>query len=147
MDNANEMKLELNSIAQNESFARIVVAAFMSTTNPTLEEVLDVKTAVSEAVTNSIIHGYERGVGKIEIYARVVDRSLYLEITDYGRGIDNVEKAMEPLYTTKPEQDRSGMGFSFMEAMMNKIEVISKPEKGTKVKMWKEIGEESHLLD
>ena len=147
MDNANEMKLELNSIAQKESFARIVVAAFMSTTNPTLEEVLDVKTAVSEAVTNSIIHGYERGVGKIEIYARVVDRSLYLEITDYGRGIDNVEKAMEPLYTTKPEQDRSGMGFSFMEAMMNKIEVISKPEKGTKVKMWKEIGEESHLLD
>lgn len=147
MDNANEMKLELNSIAQNESFARIVVAAFMSTTNPTLEEVLDVKTAVSEAVTNSIIHGYERGVGKIEIYARVVDRSLYIEITDYGRGIDNVEKAMEPLYTTKPEQDRSGMGFSFMEAMMNKIEVISKPEKGTKVKMWKEIGEESHLLD
>ena len=147
MDNANEMKLELNSIAQNESFARIVVAAFMSTTNPTLEEVLDVKTAVSEAVTNSIIHGYERGVGKIEIYARVVDRSLYLEITDYGRGIDNVEKAMEPLYTTKHEQDRSGMGFSFMEAMMNKIEVISKPEKGTKVKMWKEIGEESHLLD
>ena len=144
MDNANEMKLELNSIAQNESFARIVVAAFMSTTNPTLEEVLDVKTAVSEAVTNSIIHGYERGVGKIEIYARVVDRSLYLEITDYGRGIDNVEKAMEPLYTTKPEQDRSGMGFSFMEAFMDRLEVESTYGVGTIVKMWKEIGVTGH---
>ena len=143
----NQMKLEFISKPENEAFARIAVAAFVSQLDPTIEELADIKTAVSEAVTNSIIHGYERGVGKIEIYARVVDRSLYLEITDYGRGIDNVEKAMEPLYTTKPEQDRSGMGFSFMEAMMNKIEVISKPEKGTKVKMWKEIGEESHLLD
>lgn len=147
MDGANEMKVEFSGIGQNESFARLVIAAFMTSTNPTLEEVLDVKTAVSEAVTNSIIHGYENGIGRITMYAKVVGRNLYLEITDKGRGIKDVKKAMEPMYTTKPNQERSGMGFSFMEAMMDKIEVCSEEGNGTTIKMWKEIGAESHLLD
>ena len=140
MNNTNEMIVEFNSAACNESFARMVVAAFITSTNPTLEEVSDVKTAVSEAVTNSIIHGYEKKDGMIRIKAIVKGRSIYLEITDKGQGIEDVKKAMEPLYTTKPNEDRSGMGFSFMEAFMDKISVESTYGEGTIVKMWKEIG-------
>lgn len=147
MDGANEMRVEFSSVGQNESFARLVIAAFMTSTNPTLEEVLDVKTAVSEAVTNSIIHGYENEIGKILMYAKVVGRSVYLEIKDFGLGIADIGKAMEPMFTTKPSQDRSGMGFSFMEAMMDKVEVFSEKGKGTTIKMWKEIGADSHLMD
>ena len=140
MNNTNEMMVEFGSTAQNEGFARMVVAAFIISTNPTLEEVSDVKTAVSEAVTNAIIHGYEKGSGKIRLRAEVDDRKVYIEVMDYGRGIEDVAKAMEPLYTTKPEEDRSGMGFSFMEAFMDRLEVESTPGQGTTVKMWKEIG-------
>lgn len=147
MNITNEMTVEFASLSQNESFARMVVAAFMTSTNPTIEEVSDVKTAVSEAVTNSVIHGYENGAGIIKIYAKVKGRNIYIEVTDYGKGIDDIEKAMEPMYTTKSEQDRSGMGFSFMEALMDSICVNSKPGKGTTIKMWKEIGVDSHLLD
>lgn len=140
MNNTNEMVVEFSSVASNERFARMVVAAFLTSTNPTLEEVSDVKTAVSEAVTNSIIHGYESKDGMIRIKAVVKGRSIYLEITDEGVGIEDVKKAMEPLYTTKPQEDRSGMGFAFMEAFMDKVVVESTYGKGTVVKMWKEIG-------
>ena len=137
MNNTNEMVVEFSSVASNERFARMVVAAFLTSTNPTLEEVSDVKTAVSEAVTNSIIHGYESKDGMIRIKAVVKGRSIYLEITDEGVGIEDVKKAMEPLYTTKPQEDRSGMGFAFMEAFMDKVVVESTYGKGTVVKMWK----------
>lgn len=140
MDNTNEMKLIFDSRSSNESFARVTVAAFMTSLNPTVEEVSDVKTAVSEAVTNAIIHGYENEVHNICIRCRTKERTLYLEIEDEGKGIEDVQRAMEPLFTTKPEQDRSGMGFSFMEAFMDRLEVVSEPGKGTVVKMEKTIG-------
>lgn len=144
MRNTNEMTVEFQSIPQNESFARMVVAAFITGTNPTLEEVSDIKTAVSEAVTNAIIHGYEEKEGIVKIKARVDGRSVYLEISDKGCGIENISQAMEPLYTSKPEAERSGMGFSFMEAFMDRLEVESTYGVGTIVKMWKEIGVTGH---
>lgn len=140
MENTNEMELIFDSRSSNESFARVTVAAFMTSLNPTVEEVSDVKTAVSEAVTNAIIHGYENEVHNIIIRCRTQEKTLYLEVEDQGRGIEDVEQAMEPLFTTKPELDRSGMGFSFMEAFMDDLEVISAPGKGTCVKMKKVIG-------
>lgn len=140
MNNTNEMTVSFSSNAQNESFARMVIAAFITGTNPTLEEVSDVKTAVSEAVTNSIIHGYRKKSGQVTVSAKVTGRKIYIEVIDFGDGIIDVKKAMEPMYTTGPEEERSGMGFSFMEAFMDKIEVESKVGEGTTVKMWKEIG-------
>ena len=136
----NEMKLEFDSRSANEAFARVTVASFMTQQNPTLEEVSDVKTAVSEAVTNAIIHGYENHVNKVQIYAGIEGRTLHLEISDRGVGIPDVKKAMEPLYTTRPELERSGMGFSFMEAFMDEVQVESEPGKGTIVRMKKIIG-------
>ena len=144
MHNTNEMTVEFQSIPQNESFARMVVAAFITGTNPTLEEVSDIKTAVSEAVTNAIIHGYEHKEGIVKIRARVDGRTVYLEISDKGCGIQNISQAMEPLYTSKPEEERSGMGFSFMEAFMDRLEVESTYGVGTIVKMWNEIGVTGH---
>lgn len=136
----NEMKLEFDSRSANEAFARVTVASFMTQLNPTLEEVSDVKTAVSEAVTNAIIHGDENHVNKVQIYAGIEGRTLHLEISDRGVGIPDVKKAMEPLYTTRPELERSGMGFSFMEAFMDEVQVESEPGKGTIVRMKKIIG-------
>lgn len=141
----NEMKLEFDSRSTNEAFARVTVASFMTQLNPTLEEVSDVKTAVSEAVTNAIIHGYEGHVNKIQIAAGIDGKTLLLEISDRGVGIPDIEKAMEPLFTTKPELERSGMGFAFMEAFMDEVEVESEPGKGTKVKMKKIIGKGREL--
>lgn len=137
----NEMKMEFDAISANESFARVAVAAFVAELDPTLEEIADVKTAVSEAVTNAIIHGYE-GIenGRVHIYCLLEQDVLHVEVEDYGRGIEDVEKAMEPLYTTKPELNRSGMGFPFMEAFMDDLEVISSPGEGTKVVMKKKMG-------
>jgi len=108
MKNTNEMELIFDSKSVNEGFARVSVAAFMTQLNPTLEEVADVKTAVSEAVTNAIIHGYEKRVDKITIHCRLEEHTLYIEVRDYGKGIEDVEKAMQPLFTTKPELERSG---------------------------------------
>ena len=136
----NEMKLEFDSRSANEAFARVTVASFMTQLNPTLEEVSDVKTAVSEAVTNAIIHGYENHVNKIQIFAGIEGKTLRLEISDRGVGIPDVKQAMEPLYTTKPELERSGMGFSFMEAFMDEVTVESEPGKGTTVRMKKVVG-------
>lgn len=145
MENTNEMQMMFDGKSSNESFVRVAVAAFMTALNPTVEEVSDVKTAVSEAVTNAIIHGYEGEVHKICIRCRTEGRTLFLEIEDYGKGMENVEQAMEPLFTTKPELERSGMGFSFMEAFMDHLEVKSEPGKGTLVKMEKTIGKGRRL--
>lgn len=141
----NRMKLEFDSRSSNESFARVAVAAFMTQLNPTLEEVADVKTAVSEAVTNAIIHGYQGELHTVTIEAAIEGKMLCLVVKDQGVGIDDIKKAMEPLFTTKPEMERSGMGFSFMEAFMDELEVLSEPGKGTSVKMKKRIGKGREL--
>lgn len=139
----NEMRLEFRAISDNEAFARTAVAAFVAQLNPTLEEISDIKTAVSEAVTNSIIHGYEGETleeNRVWIHCLIKNDVLEVEIKDSGVGIGDIEKAMEPLFTTKPELERSGMGFSFMEAFMDDLEVISEPGHGTTVHMVKKLG-------
>lgn len=145
MKNTNEMELVFDSRPVNEGFARVSVAAFMTQLNPTLEEVSDVKTAVSEAVTNALIHGYDGKVKKIMIRCWIEGQTLYVEIRDEGKGIENVEKAMEPLFTTRPELDRSGMGFAFMKAFMDNVYVESELGKGTLVRMKKTIGKGREL--
>ena len=145
MKNTNEMELVFESRSVNEGFARVAVAAFMNQLNPTLEEVADVKTAVSEAVTNAIIHGYDKEIQKIWIRCRLEDSTIYIEVEDEGKGMEDIKKAMQPLFTTKPELERSGMGFSFMEAFMDSIQVESKVGQGTTVKMKKEIGKGREL--
>ena len=124
----------------NEGFARVAVAAFCTQMNPTLEEVADLKTAISEAITNAIIHGYENEIHKIRIECKIVGHDLYVTVIDHGKGIPDVKKAMEPLFTTKPEMERSGMGFAFMEAFMDEIAVVSQPGVGTEVHMKKRVG-------
>ncbi len=133
----NEMKLEFISKSSNEAFARISVAAFASQLDPTIEELSDIKTAVSEAVTNCIIHGYENKQGIVKIIARLKENEIIIEISDNGKGIENVEIAKEPLYTTKPNLERSGMGFTIMENFMDSMEVESIVGLGTKVTMSK----------
>ena len=137
----NEMKMEFDAISTNEAFARVAVAAFVSELDPTLEEISDIKTAVSEAVTNAIIHGYE-GIenGKVKLHCVINKDVLQVEVIDNGKGIEDIEKAMEPLFTTKPELNRSGMGFPFMEAFMDDLEVISGLGEGTTILMKKKIG-------
>lgn len=132
--------MEVESRSQNEEFTRVAVAVFMSRMDPTLEEVDDVKTAVSEAVTNAVIHGYGNGGGIIYIESKIEGRELTVSIKDKGTGIPDVEKAMEPMYTTDTTGERSGMGFSFMEAFMDQVLVESQPGKGTTVTMKKRIG-------
>lgn len=145
MIQGNSMELIFDSKSVNEGFARVAVAAFLTQLNPTLEEVSDVKTAVSEAVTNAIIHGYDKAEGRIWIRAQIENQTFYIEIEDKGKGIEDVSKAMEPLFTTRPEMDRSGMGFSFMEAFMDELQVASEVGKGTVVKMQKTIGKGREL--
>ncbi|KAB3532786.1 anti-sigma F factor [Alkaliphilus pronyensis] len=137
MEYKNYMKLEFESKSQNEAFARVVVAAFASQLDPTIEEITDVKTAVSEAVTNAIIHGYEKATGMVRVICTIRDNELEVIIEDDGQGIVDVEKAMEPLYTSKPELERSGMGFTVMETFMDKVDVYSEAGKGTRIKMVK----------
>lgn len=151
----NHISLSFDAISENEAFARMTAAMFMAQLNPTLDDVEDVKTAVSEAVTNAIIHGYEMGddnipsgqadhqaaeeksCPQVHMNCSYIGRELYIEISDSGVGIQDVAKAMEPLYTSKPQLDRSGMGFSFMEAFMDALTVTSEPGHGTTVKMKK----------
>lgn len=135
----NEMKLEFISKSSNEAFARIAVAAFASQLDPTIEELADIKTAVSEAVTNCIIHGYDKKQGIVKISAKLKENEIIIEISDKGKGIENIEVAKEPLYTTKPNLERSGMGFTIMESFMDKMEVESIVGLGTKVTMSKVI--------
>lgn len=136
----NEMELIFSAVSENEGLARVAAAAFVTTKNPTLEEVADIKTAVSEAVTNAIIHGYEEEEGKVILRCRFEENVIWVEVEDKGVGIENIDRAMEPMYTTKPDMERSGMGFSFMEAFMDELEVTSVPGEGTLVRMKKEIG-------
>lgn len=134
----NSMKLQFSSKSQNESFARITVAAFAAQLDPTIEELTDIKTAVSEAVTNAIIHGYENTSGVVTIECIIRGNKIEIIIEDNGNGIGDINKAMEPLYTSKPYLERSGMGFTVMETFMDFIEVVSREGIGTKVKMIKE---------
>lgn len=143
----NNMKIELEALPENEGFARVAVAAFITPLNPTMEEISDVKTAVSEAVTNAVIHAYEERGGKIAIRCGLEKDLLHMEIEDWGKGIENVEQAMEPLFTTRPDLERSGMGFAFMEAFMDGLEVESVPGKGTTVIMEKKLGNSSWTSD
>lgn len=156
-DMKNEMEILFDAVSSNESFARVAVSAFVASLNPTMEEIADIKTAVSEAVTNAIIHGYENlygygkhgeskpsylvvHPGKVRLYCLLERGVLHIEVSDLGKGIENVEQAMEPLFTTKPELERSGMGFAFMEAFMDELEVKSAPGRGTTVRMKKKMG-------
>jgi len=136
----NKMHLEFDSKSENESFARVAVAAFCTRLDPTIEEISDIKTAVSEAVTNCVVHGYEGKDGTITIECTTQEDWVTVLVHDDGVGIENINKAMEPLFTSKPELERSGMGFSFMEAFMDELEVNSKMGYGTTVIMKKRIG-------
>ena len=140
MSRKNEMETTFLSVAENESFARVVIAAFAVQLSPTVSEIADIKTAVSEAVTNAIVHGYEGSSGMVTLRAAIDDRStLIVEVKDSGRGIADVPKAMEPFFTTHPEQERSGMGFAVMQTFMDDVDVESAPGKGTIVRMSKRI--------
>lgn len=138
MDNV--MCLEFLNKSENESFARVVAASFASSLNPTAPELAEIKTAVSEAVTNAIIHGYENSVGMVRLEGKIDGRTVEFTISDEGWGIADVEKAREPLFTGKPDAERSGMGFSIMESFMDRVEVKSRLGEGTQVKMSKTIG-------
>lgn len=135
----NEMTLEFDSLSANEGFARVAVAAFAAQLDPTLDEMADIKTAVSEAVTNSIIHGYEEQKGKVRIACKIEGEELSITITDWGIGIPDILKAMEPMYTTKPDLERSGMGFVFMDVFMDSLLVTSRVGEGTEIQMKKKI--------
>ena len=136
----NHMSLTFPSLAENESFARVAIAAYAVQLSPTLSEIADLKTAVSEAVTNAIVHGYEGTRGDILLRASYDERGeITVEIEDHGKGIADIAQAMEPFYTTQPEQERSGMGFSVMQTFMDGLEVVSHPGEGTLVRMRKRI--------
>ena len=149
MGNTNEMMIEFDAVGENEGFARVVVAAFVSRLNPTLEELGDLKVAVSEAVTNAIIHGYDSQIkhvavttdhDTVQIRVHITEHTVTVQVKDHGRGIPDITQAMEPLFTTKPEEERSGMGFSFMEAFTDRLLVESEPGQGTCVTMVKTMG-------
>lgn len=136
----NMMKMEILSKSQNEAFARMAVSAFIAQLDPTLEELSDIKTAVSEAVTNSIIHGYEeRQDAVIKICCSYEDNNVEIEISDMGKGINDLELAMQPLYTSRPDLERSGMGFTVMQTFMDEVNVVSHIGEGTRVIMKKTI--------
>lgn len=135
----NKMFLKFLAISENESFARLAVASFCSNINLDVEEISDIKTAVSEAVTNSIVHGYDGEIGEIEIICKIYNDRIEIDVIDYGVGIDDINEAIKPFFTTKPESERSGMGFTVMEGFMDKMEVISKRGEGTQVKLIKNI--------
>ena len=137
MEQQNHMQVVFDAKSENEGLARMLVTAFMSEMNPTLEQIADVKTAVSEAVTNAIIHGYENESESVSLSCDRDGQQLVVTVEDQGVGIADVEQAMQPFYTTKPQLERSGMGFAFMEAFMDKIEVCSQVGEGTRVVMWK----------
>ena len=137
MLNNNEMTVRFKAKSENEGFARICIASFLAPANPSIEELGDIKTAVSEAVTNCIVHGYPNGVGEITIECQIERNNLHINVFDNGVGIENVERAIEPFYTTKEDEERSGMGFTIMQSFMDKVEVSSKKGEGTKVYMLK----------
>lgn len=143
MKTVNELKMVLDSKSVNESFSRVAVAAFIASLDPTVEELTDIRTAVSEAVTNCIVHGYREKMGKIYITVSVTDQnSIRIKIRDKGVGIEDVRQAMTPLFTTAGDE-RAGLGFAVMESFMDKVKVVSKPQKGTTVTLIKKIGGKS----
>ena len=135
----NVMSVEFLSKSENESFARIAAAAFTMPLNPTAGEIAEIKTAVSEAVTNAIIHGYENSVGMVKMEGKIHGRTVEFTISDDGWGIADVEEARQPLFTGKPDMERSGMGFSIMESFMDRVEIKSRLGEGTRIKMTKTI--------
>ncbi|MCL1882144.1 MAG: anti-sigma F factor [Defluviitaleaceae bacterium] len=144
----NKAKLEISALTENVSLARVIAAAFASPFDPTVEEVTEIKTAVSEAVTNAIIHGYDsendvlvQSSQTVEISLLEHNREITIIVTDKGKGIENIESAREPLFTTKPEMERSGLGFTVMEEFMTSIEVTSRPGEGTSIKLVKKLAE------
>lgn len=140
MNVINEMHIKFVSKSTNEGFARSVVSAFILELDPTINEIADIKTAVSEAVTNSIVHGYKRESGMIYIDAKITDsKKVIIKIRDKGIGIENVEKAMEPLFTTSQQEERAGLGFTVMQSFMDNVKVKSTPNKGTTVTLEKQI--------
>ena len=140
MNVINEMHIKFISKSTNEGFARSVVSAFILELDPTINEIADIKTAVSEAVTNSIVHGYKRESGMIYIDAKITDsKKGIIKIRDKGIGIENVEKAMEPLFTTSQQEERAGLGFTVMQSFMDNVKVKSTPNKGTIVTLEKQI--------
>ena len=143
----NEMKLEFISKSNNEAFARISVAAFAAQLDPTVEELADIKTAVSEAVTNAIVHGYEDTEGIVKVKCKILDNSISIEISDTGKGIENVEEARKPLYTSKANLERSGMGFTIMESFMDTMKVESIVGLGTKIILTKKIKKEKEIQE
>lgn len=142
------MQIKFSALSQNESFARVTVAAFISQLDPTMDELTEIKTVVSEAVTNSIIHGYEQDPnGLVYITVKIEDGFIDMSIRDEGLGIMNVEEARQPLYTTKPELERSGMGFTIMENFMDEIEIQSQPGKGTEIRLRKHLSNSKMLCN
>ena len=135
----NKMTVKFHSISENEAFARNVIASFILPLNPSVEELSDLKTAVSEAVTNAIVHGYPDSVGEVTMTAEYQDNSIHIVISDCGVGIENIEKALEPYYTTKPDEERSGMGFTIIKTFTDELKVTSKFNEGTTVEMFKTI--------
>ncbi|MCC0635988.1 anti-sigma F factor [Clostridioides sp. ES-S-0001-02] len=136
----NIMEVKFSALSENESLARVIVASFAAKLDPTVDELVDIKTAVSEAVTNAIIHGYEEDSSKfVFLKCEIEGNAIKIVVEDEGYGIENVEKAMEPLYTSKPELDRSGMGFTVMKSFMDDVEVSSRKDNGTRIEMTKKI--------
>ena len=142
MELLNEMNLSVKSLSCNESFVRSTVAAFCVAANPSLDEISDIKTAVSEAITNCVVHAYPDKVGNIDIKVKLYDKKVDIAIIDYGKGIDNLKLALQPFFTTKPECERSGMGFTVMESFMDRFSVERNKSKGITVHMSKEFGKE-----
>lgn len=136
-------KAEFDAVSQNEAFARIIISGFLLPEDPLMSEITEIKTAVSEAVTNCIVHGYENKGGIIHMYCAVEENNVRIEITDNGRGIEDIELVRKPMYTTKPDEERTGMGFTVMEAFMDSVDVISSKNKGTTVIMEKRLGDEN----
>lgn len=135
----NEVTIIMESKSQNEGFARLAVSAFVAPMDPTVAELVDIKTAVSEAVTNAVIHGYESKEGKIHLICRVLGDEVTIEVKDFGRGIEDIDQAKTPLFTSKPEMERTGMGFTVMESFMDTVEVSSQKDMGTTITMTKKI--------
>lgn len=144
----NEMQIQFSALSQNESFARVTVAAFIAQLDPTMDELTEIKTVVSEAVTNSIIHGYENeSNGIVYISVSIEDGLVNLSIKDKGMGIVDIDEARQPLYTTKPELERSGMGFTIMENFMDEISIVSQPGEGTEVRLKKHLSNSKMLCN
>ncbi len=142
----NELKLQFLSLSENEGFARSCVASFCLPLNPSIETITDIKTAVSEAVTNCVVHAYPNSVGLIEINVKLQENQIYISVKDFGVGIEDILKAKEPFYTSKPESERSGMGFTVMESFMDSVSVNSKPNEGTEIVLIKNLEEATEAV-